>query len=86
MNLEEGDIVLSVKGRDIGENYLVWNITDNEVLLVNGKTRKINLPKRKNPKHIVFKNKSIVYKEHIEKGDNINDALIRKILKFEENL
>lgn len=86
MNLEIGDIVLSVAGRDIGEIYLVWNINPDEVLLVNGKMRKINSPKKKNPKHIVFKNKSIIYNELIEKGEKFNDALIRKILKFEENL
>ena len=86
MNLETGDIVLSVAGRDIGENYLVWEITENEILLVNGKMRKINSPKKKNPKHIVFKNKSALYKEYASKGEKFNDALIRKILKFEENL
>ena len=86
MNLEIGDIVLSVAGRDIGEIYLVWEITDSEVLLVNGKMRKINSPKKKNPKHIVFKSKSALYKENVNRGEKINDALIRKILKFEENL
>lgn len=86
MNLEIGDIVLSVAGRDIGETYLIWAINDNEILLVNGKMRKINSPKKKNPKHIVFKNKSLMFKEHFDKGENFNDALIRKILKFEENL
>ena len=86
MNLEKGDIVLSVAGRDIGEIYVLWDILEGQVLLVNGKLRKINSPKRKNPKHIVFKNKSAFYLEHAEKGEIFNDALIRKILKFEENL
>lgn len=86
MNLEIGDVVLSVAGRDIGEIYLVWEIKEDCILLVNGKMRKISSPKKKNPKHIVFKNKSAFYKEIAEKGENFNDALIRKILKFEENL
>lgn len=85
MNLEVGDIVLSVAGRDIGEMYVLWGFSGKEFLLVNGKFRKINSPKKKNPKHIVFKNKSALYKECAEKGENFNDALIRKILKFEEN-
>ena len=86
MNLEKGDIVLSVAGRDMGETYMVWQVLEEKVVLVNGKLRKIASPKVKNPKHIVFKNKSQFYKEIADKGEIFNDALIRKILKFDEKV
>ena len=86
MNYEKGDIVISIAGRDCGQIFLVWSLQGDDVFLVNGKLRKINSPKKKNVKHIMFKNKSPYFKQMCDKGQVFNDALVRKILKCEENL
>lgn len=86
MNYEKGDIVISTAGRDCGQMFLVWDLQGDDVLLVNGKLRKINSPKKKNVKHVMFKNKSPYFKHMCDIGQVFNDALVRKILKFEENL
>jgi len=86
MNYEKGDVVISIAGRDCGQMFLVWDLQGDDVFLVNGKLRKINSPKKKNVKHVTFKNKSPYFKQMCDKGQAFNDALVRKILKFEENL
>ena len=48
-----GDLVLSLKGRDKGKEFLVVKVSDKYALIVDGKTRKIQNPKRKSVKHLV---------------------------------
>ena len=48
-----GDLVLSLKGRDKGKEFLVVEVSDKYVLIVDGKTRKVQNPKRKSVKHLV---------------------------------
>lgn len=86
MNVEVGDIVLSKAGRDCGQMFLVWNVQGDNVFLVNGKLRKIESPKKKNIKHIVFKGKSPYFNQVRDSSQEFSNALVRKILKFEENL
>ena len=53
MILEKGQLVRSIAGHDIGEYFLVYQIIDdNFVLIVNGKTRKLEKPKLNNFKHL----------------------------------
>lgn len=85
MNYEIGDVVISTAGRDCGQVFLVFDVKDDFVYVVNGKLRKISSPKKKNIKHIMFKNKSPYFKQLCGKEQVINDALVRKILKFEGN-
>lgn len=47
-----GDVVVSIAGKDIGNFYLVKDVTKNCVLLVDGKKRTYDNPKTKNLKHI----------------------------------
>ena len=48
-----GDLVSSVTGRDRGRCYLVWAVGEDSWLeLVDGRTRRVENPKRKNPKHV----------------------------------
>lgn len=58
MKFEIADIVVSTAGRDMGCSYFVWGHEGNKILLVNGRSRKINNPKRK-MKNILFLNKSL---------------------------
>ena len=47
-----GDVVLATAGREKGEIFLVLNIEENNLYLINGKTRTFNQPKKKNIKHL----------------------------------
>jgi ribosomal protein L14E/L6E/L27E len=47
-----GDIVKSIAGRDKDKIFLVVGYDDEKVIIVNGKERKVNSPKRKNVKHL----------------------------------
>ena len=46
-NINEGNIVISLSGKDKGEHYIVLNVKDNYAYLVNGKSRKLTKPKKK---------------------------------------
>ncbi len=48
----KGAIVTSIAGRDKGELYIVFDRQGDYVYLVNGKTRPIDNPKKKNTKHL----------------------------------
>ena len=80
MELNVGEIVLSKAGRDAGRYFLVYNVVDeNYVLLVDGNLRKIERPKKKKIKHLVTTNfckENIAQK--IVQGERINNAEIRK--------
>ena len=50
--LETGQVVLSTCGRDVGKLQMVLEILDDSyVLVVDGKQRKIEKPKKKKIKH-----------------------------------
>lgn len=58
MILEKGQLVKSIAGHDKGEYSLIYHvIDDNNVLIVNGKTRKLEKPKLKKIKHLSKINK-----------------------------
>ena len=42
-----GDLVISIAGRDKGERFLVIDVKDGYANIVNGRTRKVNKPKKK---------------------------------------
>jgi ribosomal protein L14E/L6E/L27E len=52
MDLEVGQLVKSLSGRDKGKIYLVTGIKDNRVLLADGRTRTLKKPKQKSRKHL----------------------------------
>ena len=85
MNYSKGDIVHSTAGRDIGQNYIVWEISENMLFLVNGKSRKIASPKKKKNIHVAFLKKSEPLIQSLNQNKKINDAYLRKILISEEN-
>jgi len=47
-----GDIVISINGRDAGKRFLVITVEDSYSQIVNGKTRRLEKPKRKKHKHL----------------------------------
>ena len=49
---EPGRIVLAKAGRDAGRYYVVAGLEGADLLLADGKRRKLGDPKRKNPLHV----------------------------------
>ncbi|NLM96756.1 MAG: RNA-binding protein [Halanaerobiaceae bacterium] len=50
-----GEIVISRAGRDSGKHYIVVNIeSENYVMVADGEAKRIEHPKRKNVKHLIF--------------------------------
>lgn len=64
-----GSVVISTAGRDKGELYIVKEIINDYVMLVNGKGKTILNPKKKKIKHIHNTYKQI---------DSIKDKLLNK--------
>ena len=52
MDFEKGQVVLSLRGHDKGELFAVKDIANGKVLICDGKHRKLEKPKCKNPKHL----------------------------------
>lgn len=46
------DIVVSLSGHDAGRSYMVTGAADGRLRLCDGKTRRLDNPKRKSPKHV----------------------------------
>lgn len=82
--IEIGSIVKSIAGRDKNMLYVVINVENSYVMVANGKTRKINLQKRKNIKHIY----PIVFKTQLKSmilDKSVADLDIIKIIKNLKN-
>ena len=70
MILEKGQLVRSIAGHDKGEYFLLYQIIDdNFVLIVNGKTRKLEKPKLKKIKHLSKMNKKSDVIDSLDKND-----------------
>ena len=78
-----GQLVRSRAGRDKGKLFLILDVLDDEyVLVVDGKIRKIDRPKKKKLKHLVFYNTTIdKFRENIENDRKMNNAFIRKLIE-----
>ena len=76
LSLLKGQVVRSKKGRDEGKVYIIMEIIDDDLLLlVDGKLRKLDRPKKKKVKHLY------IYKDVIDlEVKDLNDSYIRKKL------
>ena len=77
-NFSNGDIVKAIAGREKGELFIVYNTNGNYASLVNGKSRPIDNPKKKNIKHLFLLCKSEF--TSINPND-LTNALVIKYLK-----
>ena len=75
-SLLKGQVVRSKKGRDEGKVYIIIDIIDDDLLLlVDGKLRKLDRPKKKKVKHLY------IYKDVIDtEVSDFSDIYIRKKL------
>lgn len=81
-----GQLVRSKAGRDKGEVFIIYQIVDdNYVLVVDGKIRKIGKPKKKKVKHLQKFNSIIDGFENMKYSNEFNDALIRRLIKTQIN-
>lgn len=54
MDIVKGVVVKAVAGRDSGRYFVVLKNEDGFVWISDGKTRKLDNPKKKNIKHLIF--------------------------------
>ena len=73
MKLQKGSVVTAVAGRDCGGFFAVVGIEKNYCFICDGKTRKLDSPKRKNIKHIRVTNSMIEL-------NDITDKKLRRLL------
>ncbi|MCT4612754.1 MAG: KOW domain-containing RNA-binding protein [Clostridia bacterium] len=82
-----GQVVISTRGRDKGNEFIVIEKDEQYVYLVDGDLRKIETPKKKKMKHVEKTTKIILeIQKMINKGTNITNSKIKKMLKSYEDL
>ena len=75
------DIVISTAGREKGKPFLVYEVDESRVLLVDGRYRKLENPKHKNVKHIRFAARPEDETARIlRRGGQSANSAIRKVL------
>ena len=75
-----GDVVVSVRGRDKDKYFLVIEANSKTVRLVNGKERKLTASKKKNVKHIksVQAGALIDLAWQINNGESVGNSRLQK--------
>jgi ribosomal protein L14E/L6E/L27E len=83
VNISMGQLVTSSAGRDEKQVYLVVGIQNHkELLLANGRDRKIKNPKHKNIRHVnVLKSIAKGVAEKIQSGIKVTDEEIRQTIQ-----
>lgn len=77
-----GRIVYSKAGRDKDKYFMILDVLNEEfVYLVDGDLRRLEKPKKKKIKHLIFTDKFCEeVKDIILKGKRLNDSIIRRVL------
>lgn len=81
VELKPGQLVRSIAGRDKGYHYLVLRELDHRyVLLVNGRSRPLSRPKKKNKAHLQHYGRR-AYLEEPPGGEILTDSRVIEYLK-----
>lgn len=76
MNIvEKGMLAKSLAGHDKGQVYVIYDVDETYVYLVDGQIRTIDKPKKKKKKHV-----QLICKKHEIVG--MDDVAIKRILKL----
>ena len=77
------DVVRSLAGRDAGKLFYVIGVEDAYLILVDGKERRVEQPKRKKRKHAekVLRSETRVA-EKIRRGDKVLNSELRRDLAY----
>jgi len=73
----KGAVVQAIAGREKGEIFIIYDEIEDYAYLINGTTRNISNPKKKNKKHLHLLCKSEL--TQIEMSE-LNDAQVKKFL------
>ena len=81
MDIAIGDIVQATAGREAGKLFFVLEVQEGTLLLVDGKSRKLESPKRKKVKHTAFVAKGTDRAaEKLRSNEKITNSELRKAL------
>ena len=84
MDISKSDIIESLAGRDKGKFFYVIETEENFVLIADGKTRKLENPKRKKLKHVrrVSRTETRVAMKILNGDKVLNSELRRDLATF----
>ncbi len=81
MDIDIADIVVSLNGRDKGKRLFVIATEGSYALLCDGKTRRIEKPKRKKLKHMRLEAKDTSHAAmKLRNGERVTNSDIRRLL------
>ena len=81
MDIGQSDIVKSTAGRDKGKLFFVLEVEEDFLLLADGKTRKLESPKRKKRMHTCFMARyGCRAAEKIKSGEKLTNSELRRTL------
>lgn len=82
MDIQKGDIVYSLAGRDQGRYFLTIDTVDEQyVLIADGKLRRLETPKRKKVKHLrKFAAPDLRICEKVRNGEKLTNSELRREL------
>ena len=79
--MKKADVVISLNGRDGGKRFLIVDTLDDYSMLADGKTRKLERPKRKKNKHVKLEGKiDGQIADKLKNGEKITNNEIRRAL------
>ena len=81
MDIAKSNIVKSTAGRDAGKCFFVLETQGDFLLLADGKTRRVENPKRKRKKHVTLVGEShSLVAEKIRSSEKITNSELRKAI------
>ena len=82
MEIIKSSIVIAKAGRDKGKLFVVLDVMGDYAYIADGKSRKIEKPKKKKIKHLsFFNNNETRLGDDLLSGEKITNAKIRKCLQ-----
>lgn len=82
MEIAKSNIVRSNAGRDRGKLFFVLAVDGEYLLLADGKSRRVEAPKRKKRRHVLFvaEDPGTRLAEKIQSGEKISNSELRRTL------
>ena len=81
MEIEKADVVRSLAGRDAGELFFVSSTDGTYALIVNGRDRRLEKPKKKKLRHLEFVRRSDDRTDQkLRSGEKVTNSELRRAL------